>query len=105
MFKDSLVIDWAANHHERLDGSGYPLGLTAKQLDGPSRLVAVTDVFQALTQSRPYRAGLSLEKSLSILEELVDDGKLDRQVFECISANREVCYRISTGREYLAEPA
>lgn len=105
MFKDSLVIDWAANHHERLDGSGYPLGLKAEQLDGPSRLVAVTDVFQALTQSRPYRAGLSLEKTISILEELVDDGKLDRQVFECIVDNRETCYRISTGREYLAEPA
>ncbi|EEX94420.1 HD-GYP domain-containing protein [Vibrio orientalis] len=105
MFKDSLVIDWAANHHERLDGSGYPLGLTAEQLDGPSRLVAVTDVFQALTQSRPYRAGLSLDKTLTILEELVENGKLDRQVFDCISANRDICYRISTGREYLAEPA
>ncbi|RTZ18148.1 HD domain-containing protein [Vibrio aquaticus] len=105
MFHQSSIIDWAANHHERLDGSGYPLGLTKEQLDGPSRLVAVTDVFQALTQSRPYRAGLSLEESMSILKSLVDEEKLDRTIFNCVDTYRDQCYRISTGCEEQLEPA
>ncbi|MFM2587895.1 HD domain-containing phosphohydrolase [Vibrio sp. TBV020] len=99
MFADSLIIQWAANHHERLDGSGYPLGLNASQLDGPSRLVAVADVFQALTQSRPYREGLSLECTLDIIQELVETGKLDRLVFECLLDYQTTCYQISTGRK------
>lgn len=104
MFTNSKVIQWASNHHERLDGSGYPLGLTAESLDGPSRLVAVADVFQALTQSRPYRAGLPLENAISIIGDLVDKGKLDKQVFGCLVANAAECYRISIGQSY-DEPA
>lgn len=98
MFANSKIIHWAANHHERLDGSGYPLGLLAKDLDEPSRLIAVMDVFQALTQSRPYRAGLSLEKAIAIIAELVEQDKLDAEVFACLVANAEECYRISTGQ-------
>lgn len=51
----------AAAHHERLDGKGYPDGLTAEQLTLPARIVAVADVFQALSEKRPYRDGLPLE--------------------------------------------
>ena len=104
MFTNSKVIQWASNHHERLDGTGYPLGLTAESLDGPSRLVAVADVFQALTQSRPYRAGLPLDNAISIIGDLVENGKLDQQVFDCLVANANECYRISIGQQYL-EPA
>lgn len=104
MFTNSKVIEWASNHHERLDGSGYPLGLTAEDLDEPSRLVAVADVFQALTQSRPYRAGLPLDSAIRIIEDLVDNGKLDKQVFCCLVANADECYRISIGH-HLEEPA
>ncbi|MCC2521606.1 HD-GYP domain-containing protein [Vibrio coralliilyticus] len=97
MFRSSQVIDWASNHHERLDGSGYPLGKTAKDLDQPSRIVAIADVFQALTQSRPYRQGVSLEETMQILQELVDESKLDSVVFECLMENDLECYQISTG--------
>ena len=99
MFTDSIVIEWAANHHERLDGSGYPLGLSGDQLDGPSRLVAVADVFQALTQSRPYRAGLPLSKAVGIIEALVKNHQLDDKVFQCLLDHAQECYRISTGQE------
>lgn len=101
IFANTEIIQWASNHHERLDGSGYPLGLDADELDEPSRLIAITDVFQALTQSRPYRAGLSLEKAIAIIRELVEQGKLDAELFRCLVANGEECYRISTGQTHV----
>ncbi len=57
----------AASHHERLDGSGYPWGLSADQMDMPSRILGVADVYEALTADRPYRAGMSRGKALDIM--------------------------------------
>jgi len=64
-FRD--IAETAANHHERLDGSGYHRGLTGDQLDLPSRILAVADVYAALTQDRPYREALPKERALEIL--------------------------------------
>lgn len=58
----------AGAHHERLDGLGYPNGLASAQLTLPARIVAVADVFQALSENRPYREGLPLEVVLGIME-------------------------------------
>ncbi len=58
----------AAQHHERLDGTGYPWGLTADELDLPSRILAVADTYEAVTAHRPYRAGMSVDEALSVLE-------------------------------------
>jgi HD-GYP domain-containing protein (c-di-GMP phosphodiesterase class II) len=57
----------AAAHHERLDGSGYPEGLTARELTMPMRLLAVADVYEALTSDRPYRAAMSSHRALEII--------------------------------------
>ena len=57
----------AASHHERLDGSGYPYGLRAENLTGPMRVLAVADVFEALTSARPYRPSMSVEAALATL--------------------------------------
>jgi hypothetical protein len=57
----------ASSHHEKLDGSGYPWGLTAEQLDFPSRILVVADIYEALTADRPYRAGMSREDALAII--------------------------------------
>ncbi len=65
----SDMADVAAAHHERLDGSGYPDGLAADQLSLRARILAVADVFDALTQDRHYRMGLPLGKAFSILDE------------------------------------
>lgn len=59
----------SALHHEKLDGSGYPWKLTAESLDTPARILAVADIYDALTADRPYRAGMSREKALRILGE------------------------------------
>jgi HD-GYP domain-containing protein (c-di-GMP phosphodiesterase class II) len=61
------IAETAANHHEKFDGSGYHRGLTADQLYLPSRILAVADVYDALTQKRPYREALPKEQALEIL--------------------------------------
>ena len=72
----------AGAHHERLDGSGYPNHLTAEYLPIEARIIAVADVYSALTEDRPYRAGLSHEQALAILREEVPY-RLD---FDCVEA-------------------
>jgi putative nucleotidyltransferase with HDIG domain len=57
----------AAAHHERLDGSGYPYGLRAEKLTTPMRVLAVADVFEAITSARPYRPARDVETALGIL--------------------------------------
>jgi HD-GYP domain-containing protein (c-di-GMP phosphodiesterase class II) len=74
------------------------MGKTAEQLDKPSRIVAVVDVFQALTQSRPYRPGMSLEQTLAILDDHVQNHKLDAEVFSCLKKHAQYCFELSTDK-------
>ncbi len=62
------LADLAANHHEKLDGSGYPRSLDARQLDLPMRVLAVADVYEALTADRPYRGPLPVGEALAIID-------------------------------------
>ena len=66
----------AAAHHERLDGSGYHLGLKGSELGVNARLLAVADVTEALSASRPYRAGLPVDEVARILQREVNGGRL-----------------------------
>lgn len=61
------IVETAASHHERLDGSGYHRGLTAAELSRPARILAVADVYEALTADRPYRKALPPDGALEIL--------------------------------------
>ena len=74
------IKEYAAYHHERLDGTGYPFGLRAEDLSTGARIVAVSDMFTAMTEDRPYRKGMETEETLKILKTLAEKGKLD----ECI---------------------
>lgn len=67
-FSDMAVV--AAAHHERLDGKGYPKGLSAPDLSRDMRVIAVADIFDALTADRPYRAAMPMEKVAAILDEM-----------------------------------
>ena len=58
-------------HHERLDGKGYPRGLTAEEIDLDTRIVTTADIFDALTADRPYRAAMPISKALEIMREMV----------------------------------
>jgi HD-GYP domain-containing protein (c-di-GMP phosphodiesterase class II) len=77
------IAQVAANHHERIDGSGYPRGLAGAQLDLPMRVLAVADVYEALTAERPYREALPAERALAIVAEEVP-ARLDRTAFEAL---------------------
>ena len=79
------LADLAANHHEKLDGSGYPRSLGADALDLPMRVLAVADIYEALTADRPYRGPLPVEEALAIIDRDVP-GRLDvdvRRALEC----------------------
>ncbi len=75
------VPEIAGSHHEKLDGTGYPRGLTADDLSLPSRILAVADIFEALTAAdRPYKDPLPLSVVRRILDDMVDGGELDPDV-------------------------
>lgn len=74
------IRDWAAFHHERLDGSGYPFKKTAAELNTQERMMACVDIYQALTESRPYKKGMPHEKASAILHDMADRGWLDREI-------------------------
>ncbi|MDC0656991.1 HD domain-containing protein [Leisingera sp. SS27] len=71
-FRD--LADVSAAHHERLDGKGYPYGMDASQLTQEMRVMAVADIFDALTAERPYRAALPLEKTYAIMDGMSGSG-------------------------------
>lgn len=62
---------WASNHHEKLDGSGYPCGLTGDDLTEEARIMCVCDIYTALTEDRPYRKGMDVKHAFSILDDMV----------------------------------
>ncbi|CAH1570299.1 3'3'-cGAMP-specific phosphodiesterase 1 [Vibrio jasicida] len=97
VFPNAKIAEWASNHHERLDGSGYPYHKTAEALDVPSRIIAVVDVFQALSQDRPYRGRMTLQEIAIIMGEQVDSGKLCADVYQVLWSNRQACYELSVG--------
>ena len=76
------VPQYASTHHERLDGKGYPRSLTGDDLEIPDRILAVADVFEALTASdRPYKHAKTVSESLRIMNRMVTEGHLDGEVF------------------------
>ncbi|MFO7294855.1 MAG: HD domain-containing protein [Clostridia bacterium] len=78
------VRDWAAFHHERLDGSGYPFHLTAGQLDLGARVMAVADMVGAITEDRPYRAGYGEKETMDIMWREVKDNRVDGDVVDIL---------------------
>ncbi|MBK5263040.1 MAG: HD domain-containing protein [Peptostreptococcaceae bacterium] len=80
------ITKWASNHHEKLDGSGYPEGLMAKDLDFNSRLIACLDIYQALREDRPYRKSMDHNKAMEILNGMVGVGELDHTIVDDINS-------------------
>ena len=74
------VIEWASLHHEKLDGSGYPFGRTAGEMGMEVRLMACIDIYQALIEARPYKEGMTHVQAVKILQEMAEDGLLDREL-------------------------
>lgn len=81
------VVDIAARHHERLDGSGYPRGLKAKDLTTADRVLQIADVISALHGKRAYKSALGLNEVLSVLRDEVDAGRLDGEIVMSYAKN------------------
>lgn len=76
------VPEIAGGHHERMDGKGYPLGLKGEELSIPARVMAIADVFEALTSSdRPYKKGKTLDESIKIMTSMATSGHIDPQLY------------------------
>lgn len=77
------VLVWTLQHHEMLNGTGYPYGLTEAELGPEVRLLTILDIFEALTaRDRPYKAPMPVEKALKILREMAQRGELDHEILE-----------------------
>lgn len=96
VFPNAKIAEWASNHHERLDGSGYPYHKTGDELDVPSRIVAVADVFQALSQDRPYRGRMAQAQIAAIMGAQVAKQELCPDVYAVLERNMTECYKLST---------
>lgn len=72
----------AGNHHEKLDGTGFPRRLKASQLSIPERVMVIADIFEALTAAdRPYKPAKTLSESLGILAQMARSGHVDPELF------------------------
>jgi HD-GYP domain-containing protein (c-di-GMP phosphodiesterase class II) len=74
------VCEWASNHHEKLDGTGYPFGKKAEALDFNSRLLVCIDIYQAVSEERPYHPGRSHEDTMKILNGMAEKGFIDSRI-------------------------
>jgi HD-GYP domain-containing protein (c-di-GMP phosphodiesterase class II) len=83
-----ILRNIVAGHHEMLDGSGYPLGLVGAAIPLECRIVAVADIFDALTSRRSYKDPISVEESLAMLDAMVAGGTLDGECVAALHASR-----------------
>jgi HD-GYP domain-containing protein (c-di-GMP phosphodiesterase class II) len=81
------INNWASFHHERLDGSGYPFHRKGRDLPLGSRIMAVADVFTAITEDRPYRKGMPEEKAMQVLHRMADKQALDHDIVYLLKVN------------------
>ena len=76
------VPEYAGGHHERMDGKGYPKGLTREQMSVQARIMGIADIFEALTaRDRPYKPGLKLSKAMEIMANFARGGHIDPDLF------------------------
>ncbi|MCR4424881.1 MAG: HD domain-containing protein [Firmicutes bacterium] len=83
------IAEWAAFHHERLDGRGYPFGKTGEDLELEHRILCVADIFTALREDRPYRTSLPWAEIETILSRQVRSGGLDQDVVAALLAESD----------------
>lgn len=83
------VVEYAGAHHERMDGKGYPNGLTGNQMSIPARIMAIADVFEALTASdRPYKEPKKLSEVLKIMQHMKNSGHIDPDLYYVFIKNK-----------------
>jgi HD-GYP domain-containing protein (c-di-GMP phosphodiesterase class II) len=77
------VTEYAGGHHERMDGKGYPKGLTHDQMSVQARVMGIADIFEALTaKDRPYKQGMKLSQAMAIMDKFRKSGHIDPDLFD-----------------------
>ena len=83
------VPEYAGGHHEKMDGTGFPRGLTREQMSWPARMMAIADIFEALTaKDRPYKDPMKISQALSILKKMRDSDHIDPDLYELFVRQR-----------------
>lgn len=83
------VPEYAGGHHERMDGKGFPKGLKREQMSLPARMMAIADIFEALTASeRPYKLPMKISQALSIMKRMRDDNHIDPDLYRLFVEGR-----------------
>lgn len=92
----NTINTWAAYHHEKLDGTGYPFHIAGDNISLGARIMAVADVFTALTENRPYRRGMNFDNTKNVLNNMVASNALDGKIVRLLIDN---FHEINTIRE------
>lgn len=95
VFPGQPIADWASMHHENLLGTGYPSRRPGAAIPPEARLIAVADIFQALSQERPYRNHLSRNAVMDQMDRLLAMGRLDAEMIELLRAHLGECYALA----------
>ncbi len=83
------VPEYAGGHHERMDGKGYPKGLSREQMSVQARVMGIADIFEALTaRDRPYKPGMKLSQAMSIMNKFKLNGHIDPDLFDVFVEQR-----------------
>ncbi|MPM78621.1 3'3'-cGAMP-specific phosphodiesterase 1 [bioreactor metagenome] len=106
------INKWAAFHHETLDGRGYPFHLKDDSIPLGSRIMAVADIYTALTEDRPYRKGMSAQEAVGILSSMVKNNAicpysvsmLVNNIEEIEALHRDVQHEAKRTYDYVLEP-
>lgn len=85
----SKVVEYAGAHHERIDGRGYPNGLTGEEMSVPAKIMAIADIFEALTANdRPYKEPKKLSEVLHIMQHMKNTGHIDPDLYKVFITNK-----------------
>ncbi len=95
IFPDPSIADWAAMHHENLLGTGYPFHTHAKEIPPEARMIAVADIFQALSQERPYRGHMGKAEVMARMDEMCAQGRIDADMVSLLHAQLDACYALA----------
>lgn len=95
---DEEVAQIALRHHEKINGEGYPLGLSGEDLTLPQRLLAVADVLSALCMARSYKEAFAKERSLSILQDMAEKEQLDKDLVSLVVKEFDFIIETATKR-------
>jgi hypothetical protein len=91
------IPEIAYGHHEKLDGSGYPRGLTSAEIPLQAKMMTISDIYDALTaQDRPYKRAVTRDTALDILHSEADEGKLDKDLLS-VFVNKQI-YQVTAAR-------